>query len=449
MVDKDVIIVGGGLAGIASAVRLVKQGIKPTLIEQRPFLGGRAFSFTDRSSGEEIDNGQHVILGACTAFLDLLTELGTRHQIDLQPVLDVPVSHGGKTSQLRASRLLGNATALFRYGQLSFPDRVSVARVMLGLKFTRSAYDETERTKSISFADWLTMKGQSESGIARFWSLFILPVFNCQIDEVTAYDAIEFTRTALLGRPLDAAIGFPKCGLSSLIGRPAQEYLSTTNAEIMTGVRVQTIELSRTGGFEIRLSTGEDLCSQVVISGLAPNILSGVLPKSDARFDQIMSALTAFEYSPIVAVHLWYERPVMEERVKAFVDLGLQWVFNDTALRGSSSRGTQHIVISLSGADEWVEMSKREILDGVQEAMRIAFPATREHRVINSAVVITPEATIKVNPASGTHRIGAETEVPGLYLAGDWTDTGLPATMEGAVQSGNKAADLAIDALRT
>ena len=448
MVDKDVIIVGGGLAGIAAAIRLVKRGVKPTLIERRPFLGGRAFSFTDRSSGEEIDNGQHVILGVCTAFLDLLTELGTRHHIDVQSVLDVPVSVGGQTSRLRASPFLGNAAALIRYGHLSLWERVAVARVMLRMKLAKENAKEAERAKSITFSEWLSDRGQSNAVIERFWSLFILPVFNCRIDEVTAYDAIEFTRTALLGRPSDAAIGYPKSGLSRLIGQPAREYLRAAGAELIMGVRVDEIEPLETGAIETRLSNGADLRSQAVISGLAPNILSGVLPKSDARISQTVSGLTTFEYSPIVAVHLWYEKPVMEERVKAFIDLGLQWVFNDTELRRDTSGDVQHIVISLSGADSWVQMSKREILARSQEAMRMAFPAAKDHSVINSAVVTTPEATIKVKPSSGTYRSGTETQVPGFFLAGDWTDTGLPVTMEGAVQSGNRAADLAIDALR-
>ena len=152
----------------------------------------------------------------------------------------------------------------------------------------------------------------------------------------------------------------------------------------------------------------------------------------------------AIEYSPIVAVHLWYERPVMTERATAFVDLGLQWVFNDTSLRRTSTDERQHIVVSLSGADEWAKMTKSEVLSRIQSRMKIAFPKVGETRLVNSSIAKTLEATIKIKPNSHAQRLDAETSIPGLYFAGDWTNTGLPATMEGAVQSGNIAAEMAI-----
>ena len=443
------IILGGGLAGIAAAVHTLRSGIKPTLVERRPFLGGRAFSFTDRDTGEEIDNGQHVILGICAQFLDLLEELGTRDQIDLSPALDVTVSLAGKTSDLRASKFIGNAAALFRYRHLSVSERFAVSRVMLALKFSRRNDAKTERAKSISFADWLRSRGQSNAAISRFWSLFILPVFNCSIDEVVAHDAIEFTRTVLLGKPIDATIGYPKQGLSTLIGNPAENFLRSRGAELITNVRVESLSLPEPGEVQVRMSNGETLRSKAVISSLAPNILTRILPASDSRFERMRTSLDAIEYSPIVAVHLWYERPVMVERVTAFVDVGLQWVFNDSVLRGQSTDKSQHIVVSLSGADEWAAMTKDEILDRTQEAMRGAFPRTQNTSIVNSSVVKTLEATIKVNRVSAANRLGTTTSMPGLFLAGDWTDTGMPATMEGAVQSGNLAAAKAVETLRS
>ena len=447
MADRNAIILGGGLAGIAAAVRLLKHGIKPTLIEQRPFLGGRAFSFQDRASGEEIDNGQHVILGVCDQFLALLDELGTRDRIDLEPTLDVPVQYDGKTSHLRAHRLFGNGTALMRYRHLSIAERMSIARLMLTLKLSRINPTELEHSKSISFADWLVSRGQSNASIERFWNLFVLPVFNCDIAEVSAYDSINFTRTALLGKPSDAAIGYPKCGLSKLIGSPAEDYMRSQGAEMLTQVRVDTVTPLENDEFEVLLSNGNVLRSNTVISGLTPNALNRVLTDDEPRFRSIKSSLTEFAYSPIVAVHLWYERPVMSERVKAFVDLGLQWVFNDSALR-SGTRDGQHIVVSLSGADAWLTLPKSEVLSRIEAAMQTAFPIARGNAVINSSVVKTPEATIRLNPAILHHRLDHQTEIPGFFIAGDWTNTELPATMEGAVLSGNRAAELVAEQLR-
>ena len=449
MPSRDVIILGGGLAGIAAAVHTLKSGIKPTLVERRPFLGGRAFSFTDRVTDEEIDNGQHVILGICAQFLDLLEELGTRDQINLSSALDVPVSLAGKTSNFRASKLIGNASALLRYRHLSLSERFAVSRVMLALKLSRRKHAKTERAKSISFADWLRSRGQSDAAISRFWSLFILPAFNCSIDEVVAHDAIEFTRSVLLGKPADAAIGYPKQGLSTLIGNPAETFLRSRGAELLTNVRVESLSTPEPGVVQVRLSNGETLRSEAVVSGLAPNMLRRILPVSEPRFERMRTSLDSIEYSPIVAVHLWYARPVMMERVTAFVDVGLQWVFNDSVLRGKTTDKSQHIVVSLSGADEWAAMTKGEILDRTQEAMRGAFPLAQNTKIVDSSVVKTIEATIRVNRITAANRLGTSTDVPGLFLAGDWTDTGMPATMEGAVQSGNLAAAKAVEALRS
>ena len=441
---KDAIILGGGLAGIAAAARLAQHGLKPVLIERRPYLGGRAFSFVDRSSGEEIDNGQHVILGSCTEFLELLKVIGTRDQLSLDRVLDLPVRFNGKVSELRANRLLGNVAALLRYKHLSFGDRMSVMRVLVGIQFSRRNRHQTTGSNSISFSDWLATRGQSDAAIERFWGLFILPVFNCDIAEVSAYEAIEFIREALLGRPINAAIGFPRCGLSTLIGEPARGYLETHGVELRTNVRCESIDASERDVIDVGLSNGDLISANTLISALAPHALSRALPDHDIRFNPIKESLDAFEYSPIVAVHLWYGEPIMTDRLMAFIDLGLQWVFNDSDLRAIPQEKGQHIVVSLSGADEWAKLNKSDILNRVQSAMQIAFPKAQNTSVINSSVVKTLDATIRLNSVGSSHRLGADTGIPGFILAGDWSDTGLPATMEGAVRSGNVAADIAI-----
>ncbi len=447
MSERDVIILGGGLTGIAAAVHLLKRGVKPTLVERRPFLGGRAFSFVDRISGEEIDNGQHVILGVCHQFLELLEDLGTRDCLDLRPALDVPVSLNGKISNLRASRVFGNGFALLNYGHLRWADRISIFGLLIKIKLNLIGDDEHQRLRTNSFGAWLSSRSQSPAAIDRFWSLFILPVFNCAIDEVAAIDGLEFTRSALLGNVRDAAIGYPKKGLSSLVGTPATELLESRGAELVMNARVVSVNRCDSGQFEIVLSNDQTLRAGNVISALAPNALNRILPMSDATFDAVKSSLTTLDFSPIVAVHLWYEKPVMTVPVMAFIDLGLQWVFNDSAIRDTSGDKTQHVVISLSGADTWANLKKEEILERVSSAMQRAFPTARDNSVINSAVVKTLEATIKVKPGSRTHRLGPNVDITGFHVAGDWTNTGLPATMEGAVQSGNVAADWVLQQL--
>ncbi len=444
MDERGVTVIGGGLAGIAAAIRALKSGANTTLIERRPFLGGRAFSFTDRASGEEIDNGQHVILGACIEFLQLLDDVGTRQLIHIDPVLNAPVVLGSKTEHLRAHRILGNAAALMRYGHLSFGERISLARCLIRIKFTNFDDPAMQSLRSVTFSDWLVSQGQSRTIIDRFWSLFILPVFNLSIDEVTAYDAVVFTHAALLGRSSDAAIGYPAVGLTSLFGSPAVEFIRSLGGELLLSTRVESLAPDASGNLHVNLSSGQTIASRSVISALPPNMLYRALPETDLRFETIRESLNAIEYSPIVAVHLWYARPVMDERVMAFLDNGMQWVFNDSAIRGIHTNGSHHIVVSLSGADDWFPVGKSEILEIVKAKMNEAFPRAADIPVVNSSVVKTREATIRVDPGVHKHRLDAESEVPGLFIAGDWTNTNLPATMEGAVQSGNRAADHAL-----
>jgi len=440
---RDVIVIGGGLAGIAAAIRALKHGATTTLIERRPFLGGRAFSFTDRVSHEQIDNGQHVILGGCQHFLQLLDDIGTRELLDVNPLLDVPVSLGAQIRHLRARRMLGNAAALINYSHLSVKERISLARCLINIKLIHLDPPANQSLRSITFSEWLASRGQSQRLMDRFWSLFILPVFNLSINEATAYDAILFTRLALLGRSSDTAIGYPRVGLTALLGKPALEFIRAQDGELILSTRANNLQQDANGQFQVHLSSGAIIRSRTVICALPPNVLDSVLPESDARFEKMCTSLKSLDYSPIVAVHLWYAKPFMDERVTAFIDNGLQWVFNDSAIRGESSSGASHIVVSLSGADEWLQPSKREILSQITETMREAFPQSADIPLVNSTVIKTHEATIRVNPAAGMHRLNTETEVPGFFIAGDWTNTQLPATMEGAVQSGNRAADLA------
>ncbi len=447
MSDHEVIVLGGGLAGIAAAVRLAKHGMRSAVVEKRPFLGGRAFSFNDRSCGEEIDNGQHVILGSCDQFLELLDQLGTRHLIDVEKRLRFAVWWDGRRSMLEAGRLTGNVGALLRYDMLSWADRLSVMRCLLRIKLSYGSGIDFRTLSNLNFADWLRANGQSVAAVEAFWSLVILPVFNCRIDEVAAEDVVDFIQLVLLGRASDAALGIPKSGLSTLIGNPGKEWMDNNGVELLTNTDVAEMRLVEEHRYEVRTASGEKLKADCVISCLPPDALQGILPSEDALYDHIREVAASFEFSPIVAVHLWFERAFMREKVAAFVDRRLQWVFNDDSRRIGTA--DHHIVVSLSAADEWVDVPKGEIVEQVVDALLTAFPEARNIRLTNSAVVKTPQATIKLVPESNNQRTQVFPGLEGLFVAGDWTMRGLPATMEGAVKSGMIAAELATHHLRS
>ena len=447
MTTRDVVIIGGGLAGIAGAVRLIQAGIKPTLVERRPFLGGRAFSFTDRETGEEVDNGQHVILGACTAYLELLEDLGQAEAFDLPPRLDFPVVCEGRTVSFRNGRFLGVFSAILGYSHLSLMERFGALRCGLNVRAMDESTLSSLELKNMSFSDWLVRKGQNENAQRRFWSLFIVPVFNGAIDQVAAYDAIVFIREVLLESSNTSAIGVPKSGLSSIMGEPAHGYVSAHGGEILSGQAATSFEVDVSNHFVVSLSSGRKLECKAVLCATPPDVLGALLPEPLTELP-FFKPLNKILTNPIVGVNIWYELPVMSEQFVSVLESDLQWVFNLSSIRGAQSNRPQHIAVSLSDADSWMAMDKDEVRARILEAMEDAFPAARNNKVIKATVVKSPAATIKILPGAHHTRLNHLTPIPGLFLAGDWTDTGMPATMEGAVRSGNTAADAAIEHLK-
>ncbi len=444
MDDPRIIVIGGGLAGIAAAVKLMQNDVKPLVVERRPFLGGRAFSFQDRETGEHIDNGQHVILGACSAYLELLDQLGIPEAIDLEKRLNVPVVIQEQMEPLRAGTLLGNASALLRYRHLSRRERFSVARCMLRMKLMRFAIDAPAELRATSLDDWLAQHGQSMRVRQRFWALFAVPVFNSALDDIAAYDAIVFIRLALLGVASKSALGLPRSGLSS-IADAAERHLRDRGGKVIAGESVKQIIVSDQRVKGLTLQSGQSLYARAVVIALEARDLARILPKQLRNMD-FFAPLAKIQTSSIVGVNIWYDAPVMKGKYRAFLGGKLQWVFNLSKIRGSNA-AHQHLAVSLSDAQEWMDMNKQSITDCILAEMRRAFPAAQRHKVLKSTVVKTSHATIKIAPGSHHTRLSHHSPIRGMFLAGDWTDTGLPASMEGAVRSGHIAANAALKEL--
>ncbi len=448
MTTKEAIVIGGGLAGIAAAVRLIQAGVKPTLVERRPFLGGRAFSFTDRETGEQVDNGQHVILGACTEYLKLLEKLGQSEAFYLPTRLEFPVVYGGRTAKFRNGRILGIFSAIIGYSHLSLIERLGVLKCGLKLRMMDSATLDSQELKNMSFESWLRQKDQDTNALRRFWALFIVPIFNSAIDQVAAYDAIVFIREVMFGRSKDSAIGVPLAGLSEIMGSPAAEYLARQGGELLAGQAAMNIKIDDSSGFVIALSSGLQLKSQTVVCAVTPDVLGTLLPESLAELP-FFQPLNKIQTTPIVGVNIWYESPIISEPLVSVLQSDLQWVFNLSLIRGSQKNRPHQVAVSLSDAGTWMTMDKQDVRKLILEAMADVFPRARRSKVIKAMVVKSRAATIKVLPGASRTRLGHKTPVPGLFLAGDWTDTGMPATMEGAVRSGNIAADAALEWTRS
>lgn len=449
MPTRTVVIIGGGIAGLATAVRLIQNGIRPIVLEKRPFLGGRAFSFIDKDSGEEIDNGQHVFVGACDQFQQYITDIGASNQIQLEERIGFPVLKNGKTSWLKARKLpgvLANLSALLGYKHVGLTGKLRILWGLLSIKLTRlnknSAHDLP------TFDDWLRDHAQNDETIRNFWNLIILPSLNDDITGVSAHTGIELFKVALLGAAQNPAMGIPLAGLSTLVGENAKNFIESNGGEIRTGIDVESLHIERGQITGVRTTGDELIEGEAVVSAVPAAAMNSLIPGGSDGQDDFFTPAESVRTAPIVAVHIWYDRPVLTEKFVATLDSPLQWVFNDTDLKSRNEAG-QHVVISLSGAWEWQDRSKQELRDIFTLEMEKAFPAAGKAKITKFTIVKMLEATFRVEPGSQKRRLSQRTPLPGFYLAGDWTDTGWPSTMESAVRSGNLAAEYIVEDIRT
>ena len=492
----SVVVLGGGVAGISAALYLSEAGFKVTLVESRRFLGGRAFSFRDSRTGDAVDNGQHVITGGCTRFLDLLERVGARDRWFLQPRLYIKVrSRQGTAGALRTGmapapfHLLGS---LLSYPHLPAADKLRVLTALVKAKLTDRWQPGLE---AITFRDWLVERGQTERAIAAFWNVFVEPVLNDSVSDVSAAMGLMFVQEAMLKGYSDPNIGYPTGGLLPCLGEPARERLSALGCTLMLGAAVKRIvaEPGRrtpcqeaanptghrsTGGLYpetvpggdgvwvagVELGSGEMVTGDRYISALPRDVLGRVLPNETAGMPAF-SESGRIQQAPIVNVHLWYDRSVMEEDFCAFVDSPLQWVFNKGAVSGRpgpenvqpAGEGAtgQRICVSMSAAWEYIDQPREELMQAVHEEFLAAFShkgARQEGgppNLLHWSVVKQRNATIRCLPGVEELRPPSATPIPNLFLAGDWTKTGWPSTLEGAARSGFNAAQAVAASLGT
>ncbi|MEI7519993.1 MAG: hydroxysqualene dehydroxylase HpnE [Thermoleophilia bacterium] len=434
LAGAHVVVAGGGLAGIAAAVEATACGARVTLVERRPFLGGKAFSFTEPRTGIEIDNGQHVHLGCCTAYMALLDRLGSLGLTTMQPALEVAVrDRSGTHGVLTAARLpppLHMGPSFARFGLLSTGERASALRAL----FAIVALGPTGRAglDDVTFGDWLRGHGQGDASIERFWDLLVLPTCNDRSDRVSAALATFVLTEGLMRTRGGSAIGWSLVGLSHLIDAPTRRHLTRTGGEVLTGHAV-----IRAHGTGVTLDDGREIAADAVILALPPGRARDVAPDALPTDPELGE-------SPIVNVHLWYDRPVMPQPVLAVVDSPVQWMFDRTAITGEGVPG-QHLALSISGAHTEMGVPRPVLAEQMDREIRVLLPAAGKAVLSDWAVVKDARATFAPSPGQASRRPGAITPVQGLVLAGNWTATGWPATMEGAVRSGLTA----VNALHT
>jgi hydroxysqualene dehydroxylase len=439
--ERRVVVVGGGLAGIAAALDCAAAGARVTLVEVRRRLGGAAYSF--EREGLHIDNGQHVFLRCCTAYRALLARLGSAGRVAVQERLEIPVlSPGREPVLLRRGTLpapLHLAGALARYPHLSASQRLTAAlaaRALGGLDANDPALEKR------TFGQWLAEHGQSKAAVAALWDLVALPTLNVSAAEASLALAAFVFQTGLLASAEAGDIGFHVGTLSQTVGDPAERALEQAGVEYRLGWRARGLRRTD-GGFEVERSADDGLSAEAVVVAVpharAARLIEPLLPRTSAALDQIDS-------SPIVNVHVVYDRVVCEEPFAAGVGTPVQYVFDRSAAAGAPP-GCQYLAVSLSGASKEMQLSVEQLRERYVEALAQLLPAARAARIEHFFVTREHAATFRAAPGVAALRPGSRTEVEGLALAGTWTDTGWPATLESAVMSGHAAARVALATL--
>ena len=422
-------IVGGGLAGIAAALSAADAGAQVVLVERRPSLGGLTSSI--QHNGLSFDNGQHVFLRCCTEYLALLERIGAADQVYVQPRLDVPVlSPDGSRATIARDALpapLHLARSIAKYRHLSIGERARLVRAALAL---RRLDPEDRSLDEISFADWLRRHGQSARAIDRLWNLIALPTLNVAANDASLALAVKVFRVGLLDRSDGADMGWSKVPLAELHGANALRALDAAGVETLLNASASSIERTSTGSFVI--GTAEGVGVDAVIVATSPRALASFGVPAGASIAEGLGS------SPIVNVHLVLDRRVTELQMAAVIDSPIEYLFDRTASCGLSSG--QCLVVSLSAADRYLGVGSPELVTTFLAALRELFPAARDAQLVDSLVTRERAATFRAAPGTRAFRPATATEVPGLFLAGAWCDTGWPATMEGAVRSGNRAA---------
>ncbi|MER6721509.1 hydroxysqualene dehydroxylase HpnE [Streptomyces halstedii] len=439
------VVVGGGLAGVTGALRLADAGVRVTLLEGRPRLGGLAFSF--RRGDLSVDNGQHVYLRCCTAYRWFLDRIEGTALAPLQSRLDVPVLDVGRSAGPRLGRLrrgglpvpLHLAGGLAAYPHLSLAEKAGVARAALALGRLDPADPALD---GIDFATWLRRHGQSDRTLAALWDLVGVATLNARAPDASMALAAMVFKTGLLSDPGAADIGWAAVPLGDLHDTLARKALESAGVDVR--VRSRATGLTRTEDGRWAVDTdGERFEADNVVLAVPQGQAHALLPEGALENPGRLLELTD---SPILNVHVIYDRKVLRRPFFAALGSPVQWVFDRTASSGLQGAG-QYLAVSQSAAQDEIDLPVAELRARYLPELERLLPAARGAGIRDFFVTRERTATFAPAPGVGRLRPGAHTRASGLHLAGAWTATGWPATMEGAVRSGFTAADAALQVL--
>ncbi len=443
--QPKVAVAGGGLAGLAAACALSDAGCRVTLFEKRPFLGGRASSYEHPGTGEVVDNCQHVLFRLCTNLIEFYERIGVADQIRWFDQMNF-IEPGGRISTMKSSILpapLHTAPSFWKFSFLSAADKLSIARALIPITLT------DQRDTGQSFQHWLDQHGQTPTAVARFWHPILVSALSEELDRISISAAAQVVRESMKS-PAARQMGVPTVPLTDLYNA-AGEYVRRRGGILHFRCPVESFMADaaqvqvRIRGREEERGPAEERFDYLIVA-LPFDALDRILPAA-SESAPIREKLAHFENSPITGIHLWFDRQISDLDHAVLLDRTIQWMFHKSRLQPIRTQSANaglvgsYIELVVSSSKTLIDKSRAEIVDLALGEVREFFPAARDANLVKSTVIKEVNATYSPHPGIDAHRPTAVTAWPRVFLAGDWTATGWPATMEGAVRSGYLAAE--------
>jgi squalene-associated FAD-dependent desaturase len=423
-------VIGGGLAGLAAGCALAGAGFAVSLFERRPYLGGRASSYQHPGTGEVVDNCQHVLLGCCTNLIDFYRRIGAEQNIRWYKRLTF-IEPGGRQSVIEPGVLpapFHSAISFLKAACLSFPDKLAIARGMVALA------GPLPDDAAAPFIAWLRAHGQTQQAIDRFWRVVLVSALNEDIERVSSRYAAQVFRESFLKSAQAGSLGLPALPLSDLYGI-AGDYIQRHGGSVQ--LRAASGAIRPEARRVVICAGGQEITFDYAVLAVPFNVLNEMLPEDDAAAP-LRASLSRFRSSPITGIHLWFDRRITHLPHAVLLDRTIQWMFHKSQILQT---GGSYLELVVSSSKSLVERSKQEILKLALGELSEFFPEAQAAKLLKSTVIKEVSATYSPLPGTDSHRPLQTSPWPRVFLAGDWTATGWPATMEGAVRSGYLAAE--------
>ena len=445
------IVIGGGLAGLSAGVALAESGWRVRLFEQRPFLGGRATSYV-LPDGEHVDNCQHVTLGCCTNLEDFYRRVGSAGKIRFFDRL-LFQDPQGRTGVIQAGFLPApfHMTGSFAtFAPLTFADKRSIARAMLDILRGKGHTADLDEPNGISMLEWLKRRKQTPAAIERFWRVVLVSALDEELDRTDARFGVDVFWKAFLSNRRGYRMGVPSVPLAELYDGCKAE-IEKRGGEVNLRAPLRAIHI-RDGAVEnLEFDGGRSETADVYVFAMPHAELAELLPADSTEAAELRKQIANIQAAPITGVHFWFDREVMHEPFVTLLETTTQWIFNKTLLYGAENGAavrnanqgdkSQYLQLVISASYELLRKSRQEIIDICLKEVRQALPAAREAKLLKATVIKEAAATFSPQPGVDRWRPIQQTRIGRMFLAGDWTRTGWPATMEGAVRSGYLAAE--------